>query len=200
MRFKNFLTEIKKEKILPIDKIALILFKEKAGIVKDTKRDSTEVFIGVANTVSLIKGFNDKNLRLTFDNSTDSGEFEIDSLVPLKILKGSDIDKKIRRLIKIHEIKSKKKIGYIVKGEGTYVRELHLGKKIGDSTVAFIEAIVELFQAAVSPSTEKDAKDKTVPVKKATVSKLHPEHPKKDSLSHKESSLPPKKEEKLNGN
>src|ERR1035437_4118131 len=95
--------EKKEEKLLPVDSIAVMLFKKKAGIVIDAKRDKDKKYIGVAHEKSTIKDATGRTLSLTFDNSTDSGDFEIDSLTPLKIEKGGAVDKEIKKLFSKYE-------------------------------------------------------------------------------------------------
>src|ERR1039457_5543747 len=111
------LFEKKEEKSLPVDEIAQMLFKKNAGLVKDPKHDKDKDYLGVAHEKSLIRTQNGKPLHLTFDNSTDSGEFEIDSLTPLKIEKGGDLDREIKKLFSKHDVESKKNTSYVVKSD-----------------------------------------------------------------------------------
>lgn len=155
--FKEFLAESKKiivkdpaiEEMRPeIDKIAHLLFHKEGGYVRDTKRSPDYKYYGVSNQRSLLKSAKGKHMMITFDNSTDSGEFEINSLAPLEIEKNGETDKKIRALYRTFEIKSKKRTNYILKGEGTVMREIHLGKHINKNTVKFVKEIIKLLKSA----------------------------------------------------
>jgi len=146
MKICDLFEEKKKEKLLPIDAIAMLLFRQKAGIVKDPKRDKDKDYLGVAHEKSTIKGANGKPINLTFDNSTDSGEFEIDSLTPLKIEKGGAIDKQIKKLFLKHEIDTKKKLGYIVKSDVSYLREISLGTKLGRSAQKLVIDLLKILK------------------------------------------------------
>jgi hypothetical protein len=152
--------EAKEETLLPVDSIAMMLFKQKAGEVKDTKRDKDKIYIGVSHEASTIKGSTGKVLHMTFDNSTDSGEFEIDSFTPLKIEKGSDIDKLIKKSYAKHELESKKKFSYMVKGGVSYLREIHLGKKLGKSAVRFVSDLLKIIKSNIT-SGKKDPKEES---------------------------------------
>lgn len=150
-----------KEDLLPVDEIAMLLFKKKAGLVKDPKRDKEKNYVGVSHSKSTLQGHDGKPLHLTFDNSTDSGEFEINSLTPLKIEKGGDLDRSIKKLFTKYEIESKKKTNYVVKSEATYLRELHLGHKLGRSAVKFVTNLIDLLRPADEGlEDEADAKTK----------------------------------------
>ena len=127
-----------------IDAIAKKLFSKKAGPVKDLKRSKDAKYFGVAHTRSNIIADNEKALMLTFDNSTDSGEFEINSLAPLNVVKGSDKDRAIKKLYHDHEIKSKKRTNYIVKDADPVLREVHLGKEIDKDTVRFVVDLLKI--------------------------------------------------------
>lgn len=146
----------KEEKLLPVDSIALLLFKKKAGIVTDPKRDKNKTYIGVSNEKSTIKNLTGKFLNLSFDNSTDSGEFEIDSLTHLKIEKDGDIDKEIKKLYSKHDIDTKKKIGYLVKSDVTYLREIHLGKILGRPSVKLVIDLIKILKT-IEGSDKKDS-------------------------------------------
>jgi len=138
----------KEEKLLPVDSIAMMLFKQKAGIVTDPKRDKDKKFIGVAHERSIIKSSSGKPLSLTFDNSTDSGEFEIDSLTPLKISKGDDLDKEIKKLFSKYELDVKKGTSYMVKSDSAYLRGIHLGAKIGSPAVKLVAELIKILKKA----------------------------------------------------
>jgi hypothetical protein len=159
MKIFDLFEEKKKEDLFPVDRIALALFKKKAGLVKDLKRDKDKFYIGVQHESSSIKRPDGKPLYLTFDNSTDSGEFEIDSLSPLKIEKGDATDKKIRKLYTKHELESKKKIGYIVKGDVTYIREIHLGKVLSGSSVLFVNEFIKLMNSLGEDLPKEETKE-----------------------------------------
>ena len=148
MKILELFEEKEKESLLPVDSIAMALFKKKSGEVKDPKRDKEKIYIGVQHEASIIKKPDGKSLYLTFDNSTDSGEFEIDSFTPLKIERGTEIDKKIKKAFNKHEIESKKKISYMVKGDVSYLREIHLGKKLGRSAVRFVHELIKILNSA----------------------------------------------------
>jgi hypothetical protein len=153
MKIFELFEEKEKESLLPVDSIAMALFKKKAGEVKDPKRDKEKTYIGVQHEASVIKRQDGKTLYLTFDNSTDSGEFEIDSFTPLKIERGTEIDKKIKKAFSKHEIESKKKISYMVKGDVSYLREIHLGKKLGRPAVRFVHDLIKILKIL---NSEKD--------------------------------------------
>lgn len=162
------LFEEKKEHLLPVDEIAMLLFKKRAGIVKDAKRDKDKDYLGVAHHKSTLKGRDGKHLHLTFDNSTDSGEFEIDSLTPLKIEKGGEVDRAIKKLFSKHDLDTKKKVGYVVKSDAAYVREIHLGKKLGRPAVKLVGDLLKLLRGSAKPekSEEEPEEKEEKPVKK----------------------------------
>lgn len=148
--------------LLPIDQIAQLLFKKRAGIVKDPKRDKDKTFLGVSHEKSTVKGALDKHLFLTFDNSTDSGEFELNSLTPLKIVKGDDTDRAIKKLFVKHELDVKTGMGYVVKGDATYLRELRLGKKLGKQAVHLVGDFIKVIKKLEAPEPdEAEAKSDT---------------------------------------
>lgn len=188
--------------LLPVDAIAMMLFREKAGIIKDPKRDKDKNYLGVSHTKSTIKGPGGKALFLTFDNSTDSGGFEIDSFTPLKIEKGDDLDRAIKKLFDKHELT--RGSGYVVKSDATYLRELALGKKLGRPAVKLVADIIKLFKAGEEevPEEEKDAEDlkkdtsKEKPKAKKEEPKPKKEEPKPKKEEPKEEKPAPKKEEK----
>jgi hypothetical protein len=182
-----------KEKLLPVDQIAMLLFRKKAGIVTDPKRDKDKKYIGVAHEKSTIKGLTGKPLTLTFDNSTDSGDFEIDSLTPLKIEKGGDIDKQIKKLYAKHEIGTKKKIGYIVKTDVSYVREIVLGEKLGRPAVKLVQDLLKILKplSGETDETEEDAKKETKEAPKKETKEAPKDAPKD---APKKETPPPKKE------
>ena len=145
------------ENVLPIDKIAMMLFNKKAGPVKDLKRSKEAEFLGVSHTRSLITDKAGKRMFLTFDNSTDSGEFEINSLTPLAIAKGSAADKQIRKLYTKHGVASKKKVGYSVQDDDTtIVREVHLGKTLGKNAVKFTSELLSILKAPATEGNEEE--------------------------------------------
>ena len=149
--------EAEEKAAMPVDAICQLLFKKKAGIVKDPKSDKDKEYIGVDHSVSSIKGPTGKPLHLTFDNSTDSGEFEINSLAPLKIEKGGKVDKAIKKLFSKHEVESKKKTNYTMKSEGVYLREIHLGKKLTRGAVKLVIDLIKLLKN--TDEVEDDEKD-----------------------------------------
>jgi hypothetical protein len=155
--FKEFLTESKKVVVKDpaieemrgeIDKIAHLLFKKEGGYVRDTKRGPEYKYYGVSNQKSVLRSAKGKLMMITFDNSTDSGEFEINSLAPLDIEKGGDTDKKIRALYRTYDIRSKKRTNYILKDAGTVMREIHLGRHINKNTVKFVKEVIKLLKIA----------------------------------------------------
>jgi len=155
------LFEAKEEKSsTPIDAIAQLLFKKNAGLVTDPKRDKEKQYIGVAHAKSTIKDDSGKPLHLTFDNSTDSEDFEIDSLTPRKIEKGGDLDRAIKKLYQKHELDTKKKTGYVVKGDTSYLRELVLGKKLGKPAVKLVADLIKMLKGGKEEETEDEVKEK----------------------------------------
>ena len=155
-----------KETLLPVDAIAMMLFKKKSGLIIDTKRDKSKSYIGVAHEKSQIRSQSGKSLNLTFDNSTDSEEFEIDSLTPLKIEKGDDIDKAIKKLFVKHDLGIKKGTGYILKGDASYLREIHLGKKLGKPAVKLVADLLKILKGLESPDENQDDEDTEKETKK----------------------------------
>jgi hypothetical protein len=148
MKLQELLEAAKEKeiKVEPIDMIAILLFGKKSGPVKDLKRSKDAIFLGVSSEKSNLKDLDGKPLVLTFDNSTDSGEFEIDPLTSLKIEKGTEIDKSLRSLYHKYSITSKKKIGYISKDDKIYVRELHLGKELTKSTAKMVREALQILK------------------------------------------------------
>jgi hypothetical protein len=129
-----------------LNKISMMLFGEKCGPVSDPKRSKEAKYFGVANTRSKIHDSKGRGIKLTFDNSTDSGEFEINSLTPLKIVKDSDLDKKIRSLYKRHKVHSKKKTDYVDVDGDVLLRELHLGEAPSESAVKLVRDTLKLIR------------------------------------------------------
>lgn len=152
MKLKEILLEVKSEFIDKheqkfINKISKLLFNQESGPVKDLKRSKTADFWGVSHQKSIFKDEKGKQIKLTFDNSTDSGEFEINSLTPLKIKKGSNLDKSIKTLYKECNVKSEKKMNYIIIDNETVLREIHLGKNISNNEVEFVKSLIKLITA-----------------------------------------------------
>ena len=148
------------KKLLPVDSIAMMLFKQKAGLVKDPKRDKKKDYLGVSHQKSTIKTAEGRQLFLTFDNSTDSGEFEIDSLTPLKIEKGGDIDKQIKKLFTKYELETKSSTGYVVKSDVSYLREISLGKKLGHPAVKLVSSLIKILKQDGSSDKDETVDDK----------------------------------------
>lgn len=119
-----------------IDKICRLLFGISSGEVRDSKRAGE--FYGVANQLSSITDKNGNHLTLTFDNSTASGEFELNSLAPLQIIKGSQLDLELAKMHREHDIPSVKKLGYIQKGNETVLREIYFGKILDENAINFL--------------------------------------------------------------
>lgn len=149
------LREEKPKKISPfLNKITQLIFKQGADWVHDKKRSKEAIFLGVANTESLVTDPKGKRLKLTFDNSTSSGEFELNSLSPLMIEKGSMLDGELLALFDKHHVKSVKKINYITKEGKTVIREIHVGKELGPDEVKFVGDMLHLFASRTSRTSE----------------------------------------------
>lgn len=150
-----------------IDYIARLLFSNiAAGPVKDLKRSKEAKFYGVNHAKSHLVDPSGKSLPLTFDNSTDSGEFEINSLVPLKIERGSAQDIKILGLYRKFGVSSKAKTTYIAHGDKIVLRAVHLGKEIGEETTRFAKALVKILKGAEDEEiVDKDEAPKAEPKK-----------------------------------
>lgn len=120
-----------------VEKICKMLFIGiNAGAVTDPKRKGE--YFGVANGRSVITDQDGNNLTMTFDNSTTSGEFELNSLTPLGIVKGSALNQEVMKLYKEHDVKSSKKLGYIDKGGDLVLREIHFGKLLDENALNFV--------------------------------------------------------------
>lgn len=129
-----------------IDQIARLLFGTHGGPVKDLKRSKEAKFYGVAHGRSHLTDPNGKVIHLTFDNSTDSGEFEINSLVPMMIEKNSPEDQRIHVLYRKYGVHSKKKTNYIAHGDKIVMREVHLGTDIDENTVKFVKGVLRVLR------------------------------------------------------
>src|ERR1035437_8064094 len=141
-----------------LNKISTLLFSKKCEPVIDEKRSKKPIFFGVDNTRSKLVDAKGKSIRLTFDNSTDSGEFEINSLTPLKIVQGSDLDKQIRSLYKRHKVSSKKKMNYLdIDGEMT-LREIHLGVSPNEHAAKLVKDLVKLIRGEKRSEEEEEPK------------------------------------------
>lgn len=127
-----------------IDKVCRLLFGMSSGEVKDSKRKGE--FYGVANQQSCITDKNGNNLHLTFDNSTPNGEFELNSLTPLCIVKGSHMDEEIGKLYKEHDLPSKRKVSYIQKGGDMVLRSIHFGKILDENAINFLVDLIANFK------------------------------------------------------
>lgn len=183
-----------------IDHCAKAIFGVHAGPVKDPKRSKEAIFYGVAHTKSNLVDARGKSVYLTFDNSTDSKEFEINSLVPLKIERGSDEDREIKTLYKKYDVRSKKKLGYIAYGDLIVLREIHVGKDIDTNTVKFIKETMRILSNKPAEEEPKDdepapkkepKKEKPAPVKK----KEEPAPKKKDVVVEPPVQKKPKEKE-----
>jgi hypothetical protein len=178
-----------------VDKICRLLFGQPAAPVTDPKRKGE--FLGVANGLASIADASGNRLTLTFDNSTASGEFELNSLTPLHIVKGSNLDLEIAKLYKEHDLPSKKKLGYIEKGGDLVLREIHFGKNLDENAINFVMDLIanlkhgdpkkpvkeeeELVIVKKNPGNEKTywsginwmaTKDKALPIKASEVPAL----------------------------
>ena len=163
-----------------IDQIARMLFSTTfAGPVKDTKRSKEAKYWGVAHTKSTLTDESGKSIPLTFDNSTDSGEFEVNSLVPLNIERGSEQDNKLHSLYRKMEIPSKNKVKYIAHGDKIVVREIYLGKEITETTVRFMKHVMHIL-TGTSEDDEVVAKPKEEPKKEKNANKEAPAKVKKE--------------------
>lgn len=174
-----------------LNKISSLLFSKKCEPVVDEKRSKKPIFFGVANARSKLVDEKGKSIKLTFDNSTDSGEFEINSLTPLKILQGGELDKQIKSLYKKHKVVSKKKINYLdVDGE-MFLREIHLGKSPNEHAVKLVRDLVKLIRGEKigdeedeEPKKEEEPKEEAEP-KKEKPKKEEPKEVKEASLGSK---------------
>lgn len=135
------------------NRIAHLLFKQKAGPVTDKKRSKLPIFWGVAHEESTVLNQKGDKIKLTFDNSTDSHEFEINSLSPLSIEKGSELDDEIKALYGKHKVRSSKKTNYTLRGGKTVMREVHLGVVLGDHAVDLVRDLCELIRSDLSRET-----------------------------------------------
>ena len=153
-----------------LNKIASMLFNQKCGPAVDEKRSKEAKYYGVSNTRSKLLDDRGRGIRLTFDNSTDSGEFEINSLTPLKIKEGGDLDKKIKSLYRKYKVASKKKTNYLdVSGE-IVMREIHLGTSPDESAVKLVRDAIKLIRGeSVEDDVEEKPKKDEEPIKESGV-------------------------------
>lgn len=140
---------------LYIHQIARMFFGKKAGAVKDSKRSKEPIFFGLSHEKSKLKDPRGKQLMLTFDNSTDSTEFELNSLAPLMIERGSDTDLAIKKLYRKHNISSDKRTNYISRAGKIVLREIYFGKKIDQTTVALATDVFAILSGATIEKEEK---------------------------------------------
>lgn len=143
-----------------LNRISHMLFGKKCEPVVDEKRGKEPKFFGVANTKSKIVDSKGKSIRLTFDNSTDSGEFEINSLTPLSIISGGDLDKKIKALYKKYKIQSKKKVNYLDQGGDLVMREIHLGRSPDEHAVKFVRDFLKLIKGETVEDETEEVEEK----------------------------------------
>lgn len=129
-----------------LNKISAMLFGKKCEPVVDAKRSKKPIFFGVDNARSKLLDSKGKGIKLTFDNSTDSGEFEINSLTPLKIEQGGDLDKAIKALYKKHKVGSKKKTNYLDVDGTMVMREIHLGVSPTEHAVKLVRDAMKLIR------------------------------------------------------
>lgn len=129
-----------------LDKICALLFKEKGGPVIDKKRSPLPKYYGVADAPSTITDQRGNHIRLTFDNSTDSGEFEINSLAPLEIQEGSHLDKEIKKLYAEHEVKSAKRTNYVMSSRGPVLREVHIGQYPDERALRLVTDLIVMLK------------------------------------------------------
>jgi hypothetical protein len=175
-----------------VNSITQVIFGMKAGPVIDKKRSKEPIFYGVAHERSRIQDANKRSLMLTFDNSTDSGEYELNSLTPLKITKGSDLDLAIHKLYKKHKVVSTKRIKYLQVGDDLVIREIHFGKEITERTVKMAKDLLKLFRGE-QPDEEDDENEQ--PEEKEPEEK--PEEPEEKEEKPKVSKTPPKEAPKV---
>lgn len=117
------------------DKICKLVFKEPGDWIADKKRSPERKYYGVSNKIAVVFDPDGNHLKMTFDNSTDSGEWELNSFTPLMIVKGSPLDLEIRKLFSEHEVRSSKKVGYIERNGQTVIREVHFGKTLDERSI-----------------------------------------------------------------
>lgn len=170
-----------------LNKISSMLFGKKCEPVVDDKRSKKPIFFGVANSKSKVHDARGKPMRLTFDNSTDSGEFEINSLTPLHIVDGGDLDKKIRALYKKHKVSSKKKTNYLDVGGEMVMREIHLGVSPTEHAVRLVRDFLKLIKGEsvadeepIAPVEDEEKPEKKEEPKKKEVKKEVPKKKETD--------------------
>src|ERR1035437_8806814 len=152
-----------------LNKISTLLFSKKCEPVIDEKRSKKPIFFGVDNTRSKLVDAKGKSIKLTFDNSTDSGEFEINSLTPLKIVQGGDLDKQIKALYKKFKVSSRKKTNYLdVEGE-MLLREIHLGVSPNEQTVKLVRDVLKLVRGEKVEDEDDEPKEEPKEVKEASL-------------------------------
>lgn len=174
-----------------IDEIAQVLFGKEADFVKDTKRSKEPIFYGVADERSNL-AVDGKVLRLTFDNSTDSGEYEINSLTPYKIKKGSEEDSKIKKLYRKFRLASKEKIKYLAVDEYFILREVYLGTEITEDAVRFVKGLVRILNKDEDEDDSQDETPKKAEPKKDVESKPEP----KPEVKEKPKAVEPEEDSK----
>ena len=161
-----------------LNKISTLLFSKKCEPVVDEKRSKKPIFFGVANTRSKLVDAKGKGIKLTFDNSTDSGEFEINSLTPLKIIQGGELDKQIKSLYKKHKVSSKKKINYLdIDGE-MVLREIHLGTSPNEHAVKLVRDLVKLIRGEKIEDDDEKPKEEPKEEEKPKEEKPKPKEEK----------------------
>ena len=141
-----------------LNKISSMLFGKKCEPVVDDKRSKKPIFFGVANTRSKIVDPKGKGVKLTFDNSTDSGEFEINSLTPLMIIQGDPLDKQIKALYKKFKVSSRKNTNYLDVDGQMVMREIHLGVSPDESAVKLVRDALKLIRGEKLDDEDEEPK------------------------------------------
>ena len=138
-----------------IHEISRLFFGKKSGPVIDKKRSKEPKYFGLSHVKSKLVDTKGRPLMLTFDNSTDSGEFELNTLAPMMIERGSDTDMAIKKLYRKYDVKSSKKTNYISRGGEIVLREIHFGKAIDNQTVKLAQEVYELLTGEKTKEKEE---------------------------------------------
>lgn len=115
-----------------IDKICKLLFRREGEKLEDG--------YGVENAESiLIPAANGAPLKLTFDNTNTQKEYELNSLTPLGIERGSDVVQELERMYKEHGVASKAGLSYVSKGGKMVLRGINFGKRVDEKVLRMVQ-------------------------------------------------------------
>lgn len=133
------LSELLEPKNASIEEMRPFLEKICKLIFMDPGKYSSSNHYGVVNAKSRVTDPAGNALMLSFDNSNSQAEFELNSLTPLGIEKGSATVDELLKMYDEHEIKSAAKLKFIAKQGKTILRGINFGKLVDEKVLRMIQ-------------------------------------------------------------